>query len=236
MTPAMPRSAVGPDPAAGMQLLRQWLSRAAPPDAMAWLDAEIARQKAGGDERKLIIALGMAGRKLGRAELALSDRDKEAAQAVRSSWQPDLWGIDEAARAAILLATCNGDEDAFASCVDRLCANAEVTELIAYLKAFAILPAARQLHARAREGVRSSVKPVFEAIACHNPYPFDHFDDAAWNQMVVKAVFVGASINGIVGLNERANLELRQMLRALISEREAASRPTPAEVRDFVTT
>jgi hypothetical protein len=44
MTPAMPRSAVGPDPAAGMQLLRQWLSRAAPPDAMAWLDAEIARQ------------------------------------------------------------------------------------------------------------------------------------------------------------------------------------------------
>ena len=78
------------------------------------------------------------------------------------------------------------------------------------------------------------MKPVFEAIACHNPYPLDHFDEAAWNQMVVKAVFIGAFISDIVGLNQRANPELRQMLGALISEREAAGRSVPVEVRDFV--
>jgi hypothetical protein len=224
-----------PDSASAMQLLRQWLSRAAPLDALAWLDAEIARQQAGVDERKLIIALGMAIRKLGRGELALSDHDKEAARTLRRGWQPELWGTGEAARAAILLATYNDDDDAFAARVDRLCANAEVTELLAYLKAFAIFPAARQLHARARESVRSSMKPVFEAIACHNPYPVDYFDEAAWNQMVVKAVFVGSSINDIVGLNERANPELRLMLRDLITEREAAGRSVIAEVRKFVT-
>lgn len=231
---AMPRSAVPPDPAAAMQLLRQWLSRASPPAALAWLDTEIARQEAGIDERKLIIVLGMAARKLGRSELALSDSDKQAAQALRPGWRPDLWVTGEAARAAILIATYNGDDDAFAALVDRLCANAEVTELLAYLKAFAIFPAAGKLHTRAREGVRSSVKPVFEAIACHNPYPLDHFDEAAWNQMVVKAVFIGAFISDIVGLNQRANPELRQMLGALISEREAAGRSVPVEVRDFV--
>jgi hypothetical protein len=216
-----------------MSLLRRWLARAAPA-ASTWLDAEIQRQQAGVDERKLIIALGMAGRKIGRADLSLSEDDRLEAAVLRAGWQPEFWGTDEAARAAILLATYTGDQDAFAARVDRLSATAEVTELIAYLKAFAVFPAARQLHDRAREGVRSAVKPVFEAIACHNPYPFDYFDQAAWNQMVMKAVFVGTSIKNIAGITERTNPDLREMLRDLISEREAAGRPTPAEVRDYV--
>ena len=229
-----PRSASDPDPAAVMTLLRRWLARPPTAAALAWLDAEIERQQAGVDERKLIIALGMAGRKIGRADLVLAESDRLEARAVRRDWQPEFWGTDEAARATILLATYTGDDDAFAARVNRLCANAEVTELLAYLKAFAIFPAAEQLHDRAREGVRSAVKPLFEAIACHNPYPSDYFDQAAWNQMVVKAVFVGASIKSIVGITERANPDLRQMLRDLISERHAAGRPVPTDVRDYV--
>jgi hypothetical protein len=234
MMPGKPRSASDPDPAAVMTLLRRWLARPPTDTASAWLDAEIERQQAGVDERKLIIALGMAGRKIGRADLVLAESDRLEARAVRTAWQPELWGTDEAARAAILLATFSGDDDAFAARVNRLCANAEVTELLAYLKAFAIFPAAEQLHDRAREGVRSAVKPVFEAIACHNPYPSDYFDQAAWNQMVVKAVFVGTSIKSIVGITERANPDLHQMLRDLISERHAAGRSVPADVRDYV--
>jgi hypothetical protein len=229
-----PRSASSSNPTAVMNLLRRRLARSSTADALTWLDAEIERQEAGVDERKLIIALGMAGRKVGRVDLSLTEDNKMEARAVRMGWQPERWGTDEAARAAILLATYTGDDAAFAGRVDRLCGNAEVTELIAYLKAFAIFPAAKQLHDRAREGVRSAVKPVFEAIACHNPYPLDYFDQAAWNQMVVKAVFVGASIENIVGIGERANPDLRQMLRDLISERHAAGRSVPADVCAYV--
>ena len=217
-----------------MALLRRWLARSSTAVALTWLDAEIERQQAGFDERKLIIALGLAGRKIGRVDLSLTEDDRMMARAVRTGWQPELWGTDDAARTAILLATYTGDDGAFATLVNRLCANAEVTELLAYLKGFAIFPAAKQLHDRAREGVRSAVKPVFEAIACHNPYPLDYFDQAAWNQMVVKAVFVGASIKNIVGIRERGNPDLRQMLRDLISERHAAGRPVPADVCDYV--
>jgi hypothetical protein len=227
------RPASDPDPAAVMALLRRWLARPPTAAALTWLNTEIERQQAGVDERKLIIALGMTGRKIGRADLSLAEGDRLEARALRTGWQPELWGTDEAARVAILLATYTGDDEAFAARVDRLCANAEVTELLAYLKAFAIFPAATLLHDRAREGVRSSVKPVFEAIACHNPYPFDYFDEAAWNQMVVKAAFVGASIKDIVGIMERANPDLRQMLRDLISERRAAGRSVPADVQDY---
>jgi len=82
--------------------------------------------------------------------------------------------------------------------------------------------------------VRSSIRPVFEAIACQNPYPFDFFDEAAWNQMVVKCVFTGASIDTIVGLQQRRNPEVVQMLRDLVSERDAAGRPSPETVRAYI--
>ena len=222
------------EPAAVIALLRGWLARAATPEAMAWLDAEIDRQSAGVDERRLGLTLGLIGRKVGRADLALTAEDIAAARRQRAHWQPETWASDEAARVAVLLATHNGADQAFAARVDRLCTTAEVTEHVAYLKGFAVFPAATQLHGRAREGVRSSIGPIFEAIACRNPYPFDHFDEAAWNQMVVKCVFTGASIETIVRLRERRNPELIQMLRDFVAERHAAGRPLPEAVHNYI--
>jgi hypothetical protein len=220
--------------AEALALLRRWLARALAPDACAWLDQEIARQQAGADERKLVIALGLAGRKLGRAMLALAPGDADVAQDLRDAWQPQHWAVDEAARVALLLAAHHGDDRAFAARLERLCVTAEITEHVSYMKGLAILPAGASLIGRAREGVRSSIAPLFEAIACRNPYPRDHFDTDGWNQMVVKCVFGGTPIGGVVGLHERRNAELIVMLRDLVAERHAASRPLPREVHDFI--
>jgi hypothetical protein len=210
------------------------LSRALPPAAIEWLVAEIDRQRAAADERRLAIALGLTSRKIGRLDLALTPDETASAQSLRPGWRPDLWATDEAARILILAASHRGDDPAFAARVDRLCTMAEVTEYIAYLKGFAIFPAPKLLYGRAREGVRSAITPVFAAIACHNPYPFDHFDEDAWNQMVVKCVFNGVPIETVVGLQERRNPEAVQMLRDLVSERHAAGRPLPDAVHAYV--
>jgi len=215
-------------------LLSGPLSRTLAPAAMEWLNAEIKRQRGAADERRLAIALGLASRKIGRMQLALTDDEMAAARRLRAGWQPELWAADEAARILILSASHHGDDQAFATRVDRLCTTAEVTEYIAYLKGFAIFPAAKLLYGRAREGVRSAITPVFAAIACHNPYPFDHFDADAWNQMIVKAVFNGTPIETIFGLQERRNPEVVQMMRDLISERRAAGRPLPDAVHAYV--
>ena len=82
--------------------------------------------------------------------------------------------------------------------------------------------------------MRSSIGPIFEAVACRNPYPRDHFDDDAWNQMVVKCVFGGTPIAAVAGLHERRNDDLIAMLRDLASERHAAGRILPQEVHDFI--
>ena len=222
-----------PDPPAVLDFLRTALSRNLTPEAMNWLEGEIGRQRGAVDERRLGISLGLVGRKIGRTDLALGVDDVATAQRLRPRWRPDTWGADEAARIAILLAAYHDDDAAFAARIDRLCTMADVTEHVACLKGFAIFPAARELHDRAREGVRSSTRPIFEAIATNNPYPFEYFDTAAWNQMVVKCVFVECPIETIVGLDERRNPELVQMLRDFISERHAAGRSLPDAVHRY---
>jgi len=47
-----------------------------------------------------------------------------------------------------------------------LCVNGELTEQMAGLKGFAIFPGPARLIKPAREAVRSSIQPIFEAIAC----------------------------------------------------------------------
>ena len=223
-----------PDPSAVIRLLRGWLQRSVTAEAIQWLDAQIEGSRTKVDERRLPIALGLVRRKIGRSELALDAVDVASAGQLRAGWLPQWWGTDEAARVAILLATHQGDDQAFAGRVERLCATAEVTELVAILKGFAVFPAPNLLCDRAREGVRSSMQPVFEAIACRNPFPFDYFDEAAWNQMVVKCVFVGAPIDAISGLLERRNPELIRMLVDLVAERRSACRPVAQSVLDYV--
>lgn len=222
------------DPAAAVALLQRWLARTLSHDASAWLNQEIARQQAGTDERKLAIALGLAARKLGRLELALTPDDIATAQALRDAWQPQHWSANEAARVALLLATHHGDDRDFAARLERLCATAEITEHVSYMKGLAIFPASVALLGRAREGVRSSIAVLFEAIACRNPYPCDTFDTDAWNQMVVKCVFGGTPLSSVVGLHERRNADLLVMLRDLVTERHAAGRPLPKDVHDFI--
>ena len=203
--------------AAIANLLRQWVGRRLQPDAAQWLEGEIERQFCSVDERKLGIALGLVGRRIGRSALSLSASDLATAQALRPSWRPDVWSVDVAARVALTLATWSGDDAAFGDRVARLCATGELTEHVACLSGFAVFPARGRLLLSARAAVRSSVQAVFEAIACHNPYPAENFDDAVYNQMVVKCVFSGVPIGTIVGIEERRNDDLVRMLRDLVS-------------------
>ena len=43
------------------------------------------------------------------------------------------------------------------------------------------------------------MEDVFRAIACDNPFPARHFAPASFNQMVLKAIFNGIPVSGIVG-------------------------------------
>ena len=140
------------------------------------------------------------------------------------------WSIDQLARVALMAASHRGDDAAFASRFDSFCTTAEINELIALCRGLPIYPPAALIEPRAREAVRSGMKPVFEAVAHRNPYPRETFAEDAWNQMVVKAFFIGSTLWPIQGLDQRANPRLARMLVGLAQERWAAQRPVSGEV------
>jgi hypothetical protein len=168
-------------------------------------------------------------RKLGKAPLAPDAPIRARAQRLRPGWDPSDWTVDQAARVRLLLAA-PGDAEAFVRRLDQLCATADLDELVAFYRGLPLYPHAPLHRLRAAEGVRSNMKVVFEAVAHRNPYPSEQLPEDAWNQMVLKALFVGSALDPILGLDARANATLARMLCDYAHERWAAGRALSPEL------
>lgn len=207
-----------------LDLLRAWVLRQAG-DAADWF---VSAMDAMATERDLHIVLGLAPRRLGKADLDLTADDLAAAEAAYPGWNPSGWSIDGAARVAALLAFKG--QRPFADIFKDLRRTSDVAEMIALYRGLPLYPKPEALHFECGEGLRSNLKPVFEAIAHDNPFPRDHFDEHRWNHMILKALFVGSELAPITGLDARANPELARILRDYAHERWAAERPVSPEL------
>lgn len=211
------------------QALEQWLVARLPGDAAEWLKSSAQRLRGGGSDKDLYMSVSLVARKIGKADLALSAAELRQATAARPGWDPRDWSLDQAARVYLLLAAAS-DGATFSRRLDQLCATADVGELVAFYRGLPLYPDQPRHVLRAAEGVRTNMKAVFEAVAHHNPYPSEHLAEPAWNQMVLKALFIGAILDPIVGLDRRANAALARMLCDYAHERWAAGRPISPEL------
>jgi hypothetical protein len=213
-----------------LKLADEWISQKTDDRGMAWFRGAINDVTHGASERALSVAIGLAPRRLGKADLALPVNELARADALRPGLDLGEWSVDQLARVALMAASHAGDDAAFASRLDNFCATAEINELIALCRGLPVYPNPALIEPRAREAVRSGMKPVFEAVAHRNPYPREAFAEEAWNQMVVKAFFMGSTLWPIQGLDDRGNPRLARMLVGLAQERWAAQRPVSGEV------
>jgi hypothetical protein len=204
-------------------LLKGWLAARIPADAMRWIEERCESIAAGAPERRLFMSFSGATRYAGRAPLVLSAAELAAAGEARRGWNPAGWDCGQAARTLIVLS-------ADVALLDKLFASADVGELVALYQALPLYPNQEAHVARCAEGVRTNMTSVFCAVAHRNPYPREWLDNAAWNQMVLKALFVGVPLWPIDGLDERANPELTSMLCDYAHERWAAGRTVSPEL------
>jgi hypothetical protein len=211
------------------QLLDRWLARQLPEAASAWLSEQIGKLSGEVKDRDLYVALGMAPRKLGKADLALSAADLAEALRARTDWDPAGWSVDQAARIVILLQG-GGTGEAFLARFSQLCRTSDASEQVAFYRGLPLYPDAPRLEAQAAEGTRTNLRAVFEAVAHRNPYPKQQFSENRWNHMVLKALFVGSTLHPIQGLDQRANPPLARMLSDYAHERWAAGRPVSPEL------
>lgn len=212
--------------------LWQCLIRTTTPAAKAWLASMVAELAARPTKRTIDVAFGLAPRRLGKDDIRFSPADLARAEAVRPGWRPDGLSADQAGR-IILLSSLARPTD-FAETFARLSRTGDPAEQIALYLGLPVYPYAHDVVDIVAEGLRTNIRPVFEAIAHANPYPAETFDEHRWNHMVLKALFIGSRLEPIAQRGRRNNRQLASMLADYARERTAAGRPVPLELWDWV--
>jgi hypothetical protein len=105
-----------------------------------------------------------------------------------------------------------------------------VKEQVDFYKSLFFLEKADTFVSLAEEGVRTNVTDVFDAIALNNPYAANFLSEEAWNQLVLKAIFMGRPLYKIYNIFERKNQKLALVLNDYIQERWSAGRTVSPEV------
>lgn len=209
--------------------LHAWLGPRLDPEAQTWL-TERCRAVAAGDKKVLFLSFGMAARKVGKDDLALTDEELGSAVKARPGWDPRGWTVDQAARMLLVLSFPANDATNFVATLDQLFAAGEVLELIALYQGLPLYPHQSAFQLRCAEGQRSNIPAVFCAIAHRNPFPSEQLSEDQWNQLVLKSLFIGMPLDPIVGLDRRANAKLASILVDFAHERWAAKRPVSPEL------
>jgi len=202
------------------------LRGAIPAESSKWLEGACQEVARGASTERFCGLVSLASRYVPRRG-AIEWKPAQLAEAGKllEGWNPERWTILEAARARIVLARGELATPGGAAAIEEAFRYADVGELCALYKTLALLPEPKRFVWRAGEGCRSSMKAVFESVACDSPLPLRHFDDTAWRQMLIKALFVEAPLARVFGLATRLDAETARMALDLADERRSAGRP-----------
>jgi hypothetical protein len=152
----------------------------------------------------------------------------------RAGFSVEGWTFDRLARVWWLLQLPIDDKTAYVKTITELFRAAEMNELVALYSALPVLAYPEDWRFQATEGIRNNIADVQSAIMLHNPYPADQFDEAAWNQLILKAFFTDKDVSQIIGWQERKNARLAQTLADYAAERRAAGRSLPPHIEELM--
>ncbi|QIP17119.1 hypothetical protein G8759_33025 [Spirosoma aureum] len=157
-----------------------------------------------------------------------------ALERVRPGFTVLGWTLDRLARVWWLLQFPVDDESTYVKTIGQLFKAGELNELVALYSALPVLAFPEAWRFQATEGIRNNIADVQSAIMLHNPYPADYFDEAAWNQMILKAFFTDKDVTQIIKLYERKNARLAHTLADYVAERLAAGRSLPPAIETLL--
>ncbi|QHV98803.1 EboA domain-containing protein [Spirosoma endbachense] len=157
-----------------------------------------------------------------------------ALERVRPGFAVLGWTLDRLARVWWLLQFPVDDESVYVKTIGQLFKAGELNELVALYSALPVLAFPEAWRFQATEGIRNNIADVQSAIMLHNPYPADYFDEAAWNQMILKAFFTDKDVTQIIKLYERKNARLAHTLADYVAERRAAGRSLPPAIETLL--
>lgn len=202
-------------------LLKQYLDI----DNYLWLLEKTALVKSENNAAQLNLSFAAISRKAGRKKININADQKKQFNSILPGFSINNWPLHRLCRIWILLNVNAAEKDNYCNKIESLFKNAEMNELGDLYAALPVFAYSEIWAKRCAEGVRSNIGIVLEAIMYENPYPSKYLDEAAWNQLVLKAFFTDKDVNRIIGLDDRANPKLASTLVDYAHERWAAQRP-----------
>jgi len=107
---------------------------------------------------------------------------------------------------------------------------AEMEELIAFFKGLYLLENAEEFTNMVEEGIRTNMVNVFDSFSSGNPFAKRHLKEWAWNQLVLKALFLEHPLYTIQDIDDGKNKKLADMLQDYVKERWSANRSVSPEI------
>jgi hypothetical protein len=205
-------------------ILRKMLEARSGP-ALAWFKEASTEVADGVADGRFATLISMASRHArDSTPLAPTETELRSAASAVEGWNPERWTMLEALRVALVLSRTDLEEESAVLAVEEVFAYADEGEQRALYRSLALLPEPERFVWRAGEGCRTNMTSVLEAALLDTPFPARWFDDVAWNQAVIKCVFVGAPLWRLWGLDTRLSEELARMALDLVDERRSAHR------------
>lgn len=203
-----------------VQLMEEVIQPILQTESWKWLQAIIHEN----NKRSWNGAFAAMPRKTGKEPVNPTNTQQQKLDQLRSGFNINHWPVDQVCRVYLLLKLNTTPEENYVQHIESLFLAAEMNELVALYAALPALAYPERWTKRCAEGIRSNIGSVLETIICNNPYPAEYLDEAAWNQLVLKAFFTEKNVNQIIGLDKRANQLLANTLSDYAHERWAAGR------------
>lgn len=197
-------------------------------DGTVWLKQACAEIAGAADPTAALVKRSaMARRKLGEDRLSARAPTLHTAC---GELQTSEWTVAEAARVVFILTATSGRPAAGNEIVETLFRRGDESERATIARAMALIDPQGRLTHLILEAGRANSLVLVGAVTLANPYPAAHYSDAQFNQLVLKALFLGLPVARISGLARRANAELSRMCEDYYDERTAARRSVPADI------
>jgi len=211
-------------------LLLRWLNDRLSGENYQKVNSAYIKLKEDAEDWEVFSSFSSVPRYTGKDPLALTDEELNEAEHIRLGWHPSHWNIDQAARSLLVSSLSARSKKEYFDKLEKLFISSDMGEAVALYQSLPILSYPEDLRDRAAEGIRSNITSVFNAVALRNPYPADYLDEDAWNQIVLKSLFVGSPLYLIQGIDRRSNENLAHMLVEYAHERWSAGREVSPEL------
>ncbi|MEM9528075.1 MAG: EboA domain-containing protein [Bacteroidota bacterium] len=202
-----------------------------PGKAMPWLTTKLLKLRTELRPRDFYLAFSAASRFVPQTVVKPVGSLLRDIEASYPNFSATEWTQDQLARIILM---CALPEDRNQAILDDLFATADYRELVALYKGLYWLPNAADFVGRAREGSRTNMTGVFDALALDNPFPAAYLPEDAWNQLVLKGMFMSRPMYRFYRIEDRKNPTLAAIFLDYAEERWSAHRAVSPELWRFV--